>query len=47
MIKLWVKIFILNNNHSTICPDWIIILGFIVGLAALIMLCAAIATRDK
>lgn len=34
-----------NKGHST--PGWIIILGFIVGLAALIMLCVAIATRDK
>ncbi|KAM9766108.1 uncharacterized protein ACNS7B_003697 [Menidia menidia] len=34
-----------HRGHST--PDWIIIVGFIVGLAALIMLCAAIATRDK
>ncbi|XP_044059299.1 cell wall integrity and stress response component 4-like [Siniperca chuatsi] len=34
-----------NNGHST--PGWIIIVGFIVGVAALAMLCAAIATRDK
>ncbi|KAM4593584.1 uncharacterized protein cd44a [Odontesthes bonariensis] len=34
-----------ESGHST--PDWIIILGFIVGLVALIMLCAAVATRDK
>ncbi|XP_033482557.1 uncharacterized protein cd44a isoform X1 [Epinephelus lanceolatus] len=34
-----------NKGHTT--PGWIIILGFIVGLAALIMLCVAIATRDK
>ncbi|KAF7212526.1 mucin-2 [Nothobranchius furzeri] len=35
----------LHKRHTT--PDWIIILGFIVGLAALMALCAAIATRDK
>ncbi|CAJ1049225.1 A-agglutinin anchorage subunit-like [Xyrichtys novacula] len=34
-----------HKGHST--PDWIIIVGFIVGVAALIMLLAAIATRDK
>lgn len=28
-------------------PGWIIIVGFIVGVAALVMLCVAIATRDK
>ncbi|KAM8762068.1 uncharacterized protein cd44a [Acanthopagrus schlegelii] len=28
-------------------PSWIIIVGFIVGVAALVMLCVAIATRDK
>ncbi|KAK5874345.1 hypothetical protein PBY51_019300 [Eleginops maclovinus] len=33
------------NGHQT--PDWIIIVGFIVGLAALVMLFAAIATRHK
>ncbi|XP_021167289.2 uncharacterized protein LOC110367082 [Fundulus heteroclitus] len=35
----------MQNGHVT--PDWIIILGFIVGVAALVALCAAIATRDK
>ncbi|KAM9366376.1 uncharacterized protein cd44a [Symphorus nematophorus] len=34
-----------NAGHST--PGWIIIVGFIVGVAALVMLCLAIATRDK
>ncbi|KAM9860687.1 uncharacterized protein ACBR49_020513 [Aulostomus maculatus] len=34
-----------HKGHFT--PDWIIIVGFIVGVAALIMLCVAIATRDK
>ncbi|KAF3832968.1 hypothetical protein F7725_026633 [Dissostichus mawsoni] len=34
-----------NIGHST--PGWIIIVGFIVGLAALIVLFVAIATRDK
>lgn len=34
-----------NKGHST--PGWIIIVGFIVGLAALVLLCLAIATRDK
>ncbi|XP_041790075.1 uncharacterized protein LOC121604577 [Chelmon rostratus] len=34
-----------NTAHST--PGWIIIVGFIVGVAALVMLCVAIATRDK
>nr|XP_061830791.1 polycystin-1-like protein 3 isoform X1 [Nerophis lumbriciformis] len=34
-----------HKGHVT--PDWIIILGFVVGVAALVMLCAAIATRDK
>ncbi|KAG7242656.1 hypothetical protein INR49_020029 [Caranx melampygus] len=34
-----------HKGHST--PDWIIIVGFIVGVAALVMLCVAIATRDK
>lgn len=34
-----------RNGHVT--PDWIIILGFIVGVAALVMLCVAIATRHK
>nr|XP_057945687.1 uncharacterized protein LOC131139802 [Doryrhamphus excisus] len=34
-----------HKGHVT--PDWIIIVGFIVGVAALVMLCAAIATRDK
>ncbi|XP_033973009.1 putative protein TPRXL [Trematomus bernacchii] len=34
-----------NTVHST--PGWIIIVGFIVGLAALIVLFVAIATRDK
>ncbi|XP_029282643.1 uncharacterized protein LOC115005009 [Cottoperca gobio] len=35
----------LNKGHHT--PGWIIIVGFIVGLAALVMLFVAIATRDK
>ncbi|XP_051919258.1 uncharacterized protein LOC127599367 [Hippocampus zosterae] len=34
-----------HKGHVT--PDWVIILGFVVGVAALVMLCAAIATRDK
>ncbi|XP_008291828.1 flocculation protein FLO11-like [Stegastes partitus] len=34
-----------HKGHST--PGWIIIVGFIVGVAALVMLCVAIATRDK
>ncbi|KAM3625681.1 uncharacterized protein V6R79_016004 [Siganus canaliculatus] len=34
-----------NAGHST--PGWIIIVGFIVGVAILIILCVAIATRDK
>ncbi|XP_077568875.1 uncharacterized protein LOC144194014 [Stigmatopora nigra] len=34
-----------HKGHVT--PEWIIILGFVVGVAALVMLCAAIATRDK
>ncbi|XP_077419754.1 uncharacterized protein LOC144050420 [Vanacampus margaritifer] len=34
-----------HKGHET--PDWIIILGFVVGVAALLMLCLAIATRDK
>ncbi|XP_037103120.1 uncharacterized protein LOC119120385 [Syngnathus acus] len=34
-----------HKGHVT--PDWIIILGFVVGVAALLMLCLAIATRDK
>ncbi|XP_029947844.1 uncharacterized protein LOC115388712 isoform X2 [Salarias fasciatus] len=35
-----------NAQHSR-TPGWIIIVAFIVGLAALVMLCVAIATRDK
>ncbi|XP_043995177.1 mucin-5AC-like [Gambusia affinis] len=35
----------MHKGHNT--PDWMIILGFLVGLAALVALCAAIATRDK
>ncbi|XP_028295061.1 CD44 antigen-like [Gouania willdenowi] len=34
-----------HKGHST--PDWIIIVAFIVALAALILLCVAIATREK
>ncbi|XP_035799369.2 uncharacterized protein LOC111588880 isoform X2 [Amphiprion ocellaris] len=34
-----------HKGHST--PGWIIIVGFIVGVAALVVLCLAIATRDK
>nr|XP_046250789.1 uncharacterized protein LOC124062214 [Scatophagus argus] len=34
-----------NAEHGT--PGWIIIVGFVVGLAALVILCVAIATRDK
>lgn len=34
-----------SAGHST--PGWIIIVGFIVGVAVLIILCVAIATRDK
>ncbi|XP_011608194.2 uncharacterized protein [Takifugu rubripes] len=34
-----------NVGNST--PGWIIILAFIVGVAALLMVCIAIATRDK
>uniref|UniRef100_UPI0037E90700 uncharacterized protein n=1 Tax=Semicossyphus pulcher TaxID=241346 RepID=UPI0037E90700 len=33
------------KGHQT--PGWIIIVGFIVGVAALVVLCVAIATRDK
>ncbi|KAK5608023.1 hypothetical protein CRENBAI_006069 [Crenichthys baileyi] len=36
-----------NQNKRQTTPDWIIIVGFLVGLAALITLFAAIATRDK
>lgn len=35
----------LPKGHVT--PDWIIILAFIVGLAALVLVCVAIATREK
>ncbi|XP_074522236.1 uncharacterized protein cd44a [Halichoeres trimaculatus] len=35
----------MHKGHTT--PGWIIIVAFIVGLAALIMICVAIATRDK
>ncbi|XP_013866089.1 uncharacterized protein LOC106519103 [Austrofundulus limnaeus] len=35
----------MHKGHST--PDWIIIVAFIAALAALIAVCAAIATRDK
>ncbi|GLD55825.1 mucin-4-like isoform X1 [Lates japonicus] len=34
-----------NVEHGT--PGWIIIVGFIVGVAVLVMICVAIATRDK
>ncbi|XP_074478858.1 uncharacterized protein LOC141760126 isoform X2 [Sebastes fasciatus] len=34
-----------NKEHKT--PSWIIIVGFVVGIAALVMLFVAIATRDK
>ncbi|XP_023261053.1 mucin-5AC-like [Seriola lalandi dorsalis] len=34
-----------NKGHVT--PDWIIIVGFLVGVAALTMVCVAIATREK
>ncbi|XP_022059702.2 uncharacterized protein LOC110957808 [Acanthochromis polyacanthus] len=34
-----------HKGHTT--PGWIIIVGFIVGVAALVLLCLAIATRDK
>ncbi|KAJ0001880.1 hypothetical protein NQD34_001676 [Periophthalmus magnuspinnatus] len=33
------------KGHVT--PDWIIIVGFLVGLAALVLVCVAIATREK
>ncbi|MED6254436.1 hypothetical protein ATANTOWER_026316 [Ataeniobius toweri] len=36
-----------SNKNKRQTPDWIIIVGFLVGLAALITLFAAIATRDK
>ncbi|XP_061618246.1 uncharacterized protein LOC133472013 [Phyllopteryx taeniolatus] len=36
-----------DQHKGHVTPDWIIILGFVVGVAALVMLCAAIATRDK
>ncbi|XP_035537501.1 uncharacterized protein LOC118342913 [Morone saxatilis] len=35
----------MNKGHTT--PGWIIIVGFIVGVAALVIVCVAIATRDK
>ncbi|XP_051234890.1 dentin sialophosphoprotein isoform X2 [Dicentrarchus labrax] len=35
----------MHKGHTT--PGWIIIVGFIVGVAALVMLFVAIATRDK
>ncbi|XP_037603904.1 A-agglutinin anchorage subunit-like [Sebastes umbrosus] len=34
-----------NKEHKT--PSWIVIVGFVVGIAALVMLFVAIATRDK
>ncbi|XP_047437239.1 mucin-12-like isoform X2 [Mugil cephalus] len=34
-----------HKGHST--PGWIIIVAFIVGVGALVMVCVAIATRDK
>ncbi|XP_069561501.1 osteocalcin 2-like [Brachyistius frenatus] len=34
-----------HKGHST--PGWIIIVGFVVGVAILVTLCIAIATRDK
>ncbi|XP_041647712.1 uncharacterized serine-rich protein C215.13 [Cheilinus undulatus] len=34
-----------SKGHNT--PGWMIIVGFIVGVAALVVLCIAIATRDK
>lgn len=33
------------KGHVT--PDWVIIVGFLVGVAALVLLCVAIATRDR
>ncbi|XP_017269676.1 uncharacterized protein LOC108234755 [Kryptolebias marmoratus] len=36
-----------NMHKGHVTPDWIIIVGFIVALAALVAVCAAIATRDK
>ncbi|KAJ0056481.1 hypothetical protein NL108_008331 [Boleophthalmus pectinirostris] len=33
------------KGHVT--PDWIIIVGFLVGMAALVLVCVAIATRDR
>ncbi|XP_041836086.1 papilin-like [Melanotaenia boesemani] len=36
-----------NKDNKDKTADWIIILGFFVGLAALVLLCVAIATRDK
>ncbi|XP_053280767.1 putative protein TPRXL [Pleuronectes platessa] len=36
-----------QQGAASSTPGWIIILGFIVGVAMLVMLCVAIATRDK
>ncbi|XP_070818360.1 uncharacterized protein cd44a [Chaetodon trifascialis] len=36
-----------QNSTAQSAQGWIIIVGFIVGVAALVMLCVAIATRDK
>ncbi|XP_077443252.1 uncharacterized protein LOC144064508 [Stigmatopora argus] len=36
-----------DQHRGHVTPDWIIIVGFVVGVAALLMLCLAIATRDK
>ncbi|XP_058486182.1 mucin-2-like isoform X2 [Solea solea] len=38
---------IASPRHGGSTPSWIIILGFIVGVAALVLLCVAIATRDR
>lgn len=47
MIKLLLKIVHIINSYSPISPGWIIVVGFIAGVAALVILSVAIATRDK
>ncbi|KAM7424575.1 hypothetical protein PAMA_000767 [Pampus argenteus] len=37
----------IQDEYSATTSNWIIIVGFVVGLAALVLLCAAIATRDR
>ncbi|KAG7482162.1 hypothetical protein JOB18_014554 [Solea senegalensis] len=45
--KVKEHVTIASPRHGGSTPSWIIILGFIVGVAALVLLCVAIATRDK